>query len=73
MRQLANSAARRRATPAKLFRTSTNLLIGIGFRDPPGRAAPPQANSDAQLIEIWLHGRPPHTQRAYAGDIARFC
>jgi hypothetical protein len=25
------------------------------------------------LIEIWLHGRPPHTQAAYAGDIARFC
>ena len=32
-----------------------------------------QAHSDAQLIEIWLHGRPPHTQRAYAADIARFC
>ena len=26
----------------------------------------PQAHSDAQLIEIWLHGRSPHTQRAYA-------
>jgi integrase/recombinase XerD len=33
---------------------------------------PPQAHSDGQLIELWLYGRPPHTQRAYAGDIARF-
>jgi integrase/recombinase XerD len=33
---------------------------------------PPQAHSDGQLVELWLHGRPPHTQRAYAGDIVRF-
>jgi len=33
---------------------------------------PPQADSDGQLIELWLHGRSDHTQRAYAGDIARF-
>ena len=39
----------------------------------PAAPAPPQAHSDAQLIEIWLHGRPLHTQRAYAGDVARFC
>ena len=39
----------------------------------PAAVAPPQASSDAQLIEIWLHGRPAHTQRAYAADIARFC
>src|SRR5690349_12237862 len=31
-----------------------------------------QAATDAQLVEIWLHGRSPHTQRAYAADIARF-
>jgi integrase/recombinase XerD len=31
-----------------------------------------QARSDAQLIEIWLHGRSRHTQRAYAADFARF-
>jgi integrase/recombinase XerD len=34
--------------------------------------ARPQARSDAQLIEVWLHGRPSHTQRAYAADVARF-
>jgi hypothetical protein len=25
--------------------------------------APPQAHSDAQLVEIWLHGRSSHAQR----------
>src|SRR5262249_17947980 len=31
-----------------------------------------QASSDQQLVEIWLHGRSPHTHRAYAADIERF-
>jgi len=31
----------------------------------------PQAASDDQLVRIWLHGRSPHTQRAYAADVAR--
>ena len=39
----------------------------------PAAPAPPQTHSDAQCIQTWLHGRPAHTQRAYAGDIARFC
>jgi integrase/recombinase XerD len=29
------------------------------------------STSDSQLIGIWLHGRSPHTQRAYAADVAR--
>jgi integrase/recombinase XerD len=33
---------------------------------------PPAANTDAQLVALWLHQRSPHTQRAYAADIARF-
>jgi integrase/recombinase XerD len=28
--------------------------------------------SDDQLLEIWLHGRSVHTQRAYRADIGRF-
>jgi integrase/recombinase XerD len=31
-----------------------------------------QANSDEQVIELWLHGRSQHTQRAYQKDIADF-
>lgn len=33
---------------------------------------PPRAGSDDQLVEIWLHGRSLHTQRAYRADIERF-
>jgi integrase/recombinase XerD len=27
---------------------------------------------DEQLVELWLHGRSPHTQRAYRSDLRRF-
>jgi integrase/recombinase XerD len=33
---------------------------------------PRQAESDHQLIELWLHGRSHHTQRAYRADAERF-
>ncbi len=39
------------------------------------RPAPPairQAESDDQLVALWLHGRSVHTQRAYWGDVDRF-
>lgn len=39
---------------------------------PPVVVALRQADSDEQLIELWLHGRSEHTQRAYRGDIDRF-
>jgi integrase/recombinase XerD len=35
-------------------------------------AVPRQAETDAQLIGLWLHGRSIHTQRAYRADIDRF-
>ena len=31
-----------------------------------------QADSDDQLIALWLHGRPEHTQRAYRAEVDRF-
>ncbi len=31
-----------------------------------------QADTDNQLIELWLHGRPKHTQRAYRREIGKF-
>jgi integrase/recombinase XerD len=31
-----------------------------------------QADTDAEVIGLWLHGRSPHTQRAYTHDIGRF-
>ena len=33
---------------------------------------PQQASSDQHLIELWLHGRSRHTQRAYRTDAGRF-
>jgi integrase/recombinase XerD len=32
----------------------------------------PADTSDAQLVEVWLHGKSPHTQRAYRTDADRF-
>ena len=32
----------------------------------------PRADSDSQLLEIWLHGRSKHTQRAYRADVEHF-
>jgi integrase/recombinase XerD len=34
--------------------------------------APQQAESDQHLIDLWLHGRSRHTQRAYRADAERF-
>ncbi|MHB9071653.1 MAG: tyrosine-type recombinase/integrase [Sedimentisphaerales bacterium] len=31
-----------------------------------------QATTDEQVIELWLHGRSPHTQKAYRKDIRNF-
>lgn len=31
-----------------------------------------QAHNDEQVIDLWLHGRSPHTQKAYTTDIVRF-
>jgi integrase/recombinase XerD len=33
---------------------------------------PQQAETDDQVIALWLHGRSAHTQRAYRQDICRF-
>lgn len=32
-----------------------------------------EPDADAQLITLWLHGRSPHTLRAYARDAGQFC
>src|SRR5215470_11471330 len=31
-----------------------------------------QADTDAQVVELWLHGRSRHTQRAYRASVERF-
>lgn len=32
----------------------------------------PQATTDLQLIALWLHGKSPHSQRAYRADVEKF-
>ncbi len=49
---------------------SLELMTTAG---PPGPAAfPRQAETDEQLLRLWLHGRPATTTRAYVADIDRF-
>ncbi|NLE28509.1 MAG: tyrosine-type recombinase/integrase [Phycisphaerae bacterium] len=38
----------------------------------PNTLVPQQANSDEQVIQLWLHGRGPNSRRAYSADIIRF-
>lgn len=37
-----------------------------------GRAIQSQADTDGQVIELWLHGKSPHTRAAYQSDLDRF-
>jgi hypothetical protein len=39
---------------------------------PIGNLIPAQADTDAQLISLWLHGRSAGTARAYAADVRGF-
>jgi len=48
-------------------------VIDASERSSVGLLAPvAQVAGDAQLLELWLHGRSPHTQRAYRTDSADF-
>ena len=50
-----------------------NSLAPITSVGPPSPAAfPRQAETDEQLIRLWLHGRPDNTRLAYEADVARF-
>src|SRR5947209_8569046 len=48
-----------------------NEMVSI-FTSPSLPVIPRQAETDQQLIALWLHGRSRHTQRAYSADAARF-
>ncbi len=50
-----------------------NTLAPMTTVGPPGPATfPRQAETDEQLIRLWLHGRPATTTRAYTADVERF-
>ncbi len=60
----ANSYALEQAEPAADTDTDINT-------DVTALARTQEANSDGQLLALWLHGKRPHTQRAYAADVER--
>lgn len=47
------------------------LAVAPSAADPVTRLMS-QPTPDAQIIELWLHGRSPHTQAAYRRDLDRF-
>jgi integrase/recombinase XerD len=49
----------------------SSLTEGLAS-SPAATLAANQASTDDRLVELWLHGRSPHTQRAYAADVLRF-
>lgn len=44
----------------------------LQLRDDQPSAVQQQADSDAHLLGLWLHGRPASTQLAYRADVVRF-
>src|ERR1051326_1698037 len=58
-------AVAERVATGNARRSKASVWVCIAL---PIAPSPVQANSDGQLIEIWLHGRSVHTQRAYAAD-----
>lgn len=51
---------------------SSTALVAVPAIDPAALPAITRADTDHQLIELWLFGKTAHTQRAYAGDVAEF-
>jgi integrase/recombinase XerD len=45
-------------------------LVHVGAPRPEQLAN--QADSDGELLELWLHGKSPHTIRSYRHDCGRF-
>ena len=57
--------------------TATALVSAVAADETAASAAAAgalvrQAETEEQLVALWLHGRSPHTQRAYRRDIDRF-
>ena len=52
--------------------TTTMLAVRDDAALPGPASFPSQAETDDQLLRLWLHGRGPNTVRAYEADVARF-
>jgi integrase/recombinase XerD len=54
------------------YQSSAGLAVTTPGQTVPVAVVPAQATSDEMLIDLWVHGRSPHTVRAYRADIRRF-
>src|SRR6266542_2373168 len=50
----------------------TRALVASQASAPELHAGRDQAPTDGRLVDLWLHGRSVHTQRAYRADTDRF-
>ena len=67
---LGRERAERDLGPAGGRECAMNSLAPMTSVGPPGPAAfPRQAETDDQLLRLWLHGRPATTTRAYIADV----
>lgn len=48
---------------------AAGLPVAVSQKPAQGAILPQQAHSDAQLVELWLHGKSPHTKRAYSAAV----
>lgn len=55
-----------------MFHSQSNPENALVIRTPNDGTISRQAETDAHLIELWLHGRSRHTQKAYRADVNRF-
>lgn len=55
-----------------ILHSTENTDGGLIPVQPTALVIPQQAESDQHLIDLWLHGRSRHTQRAYRGDAEKF-
>ncbi len=70
---LGRERAERGLGPAGARECAMNSLAPMTSVGPPGPAAfPRQAETDDQLLRLWLHGRPGTTTRAYSADVDQF-
>jgi site-specific recombinase XerD len=61
-----------RAIRAVILHSKFGENMTLANSNPSDLMIPSQAESDSQLLELWLHGRSRHTQRAYRADAERF-
>jgi len=70
---MSDSCQERRMINAVIMHSQNNAQVDTATpQSGVSRVIPRQADTDEQLISLWLHGKSPHTKRAYKSDIQQF-